>query len=153
MAENTLSINRTTYQVSKATFRFIADAGEGEPGWEFNVRTEPLEYRDEDPLTAVLPRFYAEGDPIPLEDLDDLTGVELKLQEPFDEESGEPYFTLYLFEHGELRDLTLKFLERDDQRYRIRVTATIPAGTVLSEDASLEIHTWLERLPNGSYPG
>jgi hypothetical protein len=149
MTTNTLSINTTTYTVTNATFRFLADDGDGMPGWEFDVRTAALDYEEGNPLSTVQPRFYAEGDPIPLENLADLTGVELKLEEPFDAD-GEVYFTLYVYEHGDLRNLTLKFLERDGSRYRMALTATIPAKTVLQDDAILNIATWIDRLPEGS---
>ena len=153
MDHGTLSINETIYAVAKASFRFIIDDGDEESGWEFDVRTEALDHHEGEPLTSVQPRFYSEGDPIPLEYRDDLTGVELNLVEPFDENSGEPYFTFYVYEHGNLRDLTLKFLERDGDRYRISVKATIPAGTVLLDDATLKIATWIQQLPDASYPG
>ena len=151
---NTLKIGRVAFPVSKATFRYVIDAGDGEPGWEFEIRTKPLDSLTlKSPLYRKAPRFYAEGDPVPLKNLPDLTGIELNLPEPFDEESGEPYFTLYVHEHGDLADLSLKFLEKKDSKYRIRIRATIPEGEVFSVDTKLSIDTWIEQLRATRYKG
>jgi hypothetical protein len=90
-------------------------------------------------------RFYAESDPIPLENADDLTGVELKLAEPYDAVSGEVYFTVYLCEHNDVSDLTLRFIERRGQRYRMTVSALV--HSVFEKPTRFEIDTWIDRLP------
>ena len=79
LGELTLAGHR--FPIHHATFRRITDDGQGHPGWEFNIRTQPPieEPADEGEqfLFANGVRFYAEGDPIPLPDADDLTGVEV----------------------------------------------------------------------------
>jgi hypothetical protein len=102
-------IGRHAFPIAKATFRFISDDGQGNPGWEFDIRTKPL--KDLTPRSALYgraPRFFSEGDPIPLQNVKDLTGSEIYLKEPFDPETGEVYFTLYVFEHGDLTDLRIR---------------------------------------------
>lgn len=144
-----LAINDIVFEITEATFRYIVD---DEGGWEFEVRSEePAGLSGDHHLAGVSPRFFAEGDPIPLEPRDDLTGSEVYLESPYDEESGEVFFTLYVFEHGDLTHLKLQFPERDGDKYHMIVTARIPAGSVLSEDAQLKIDTWIRRLPDGSY--
>jgi len=125
LGELTLAGHR--FPIHHATFRRITDDGQGRPGWEFDVCTrppvrEPAEVSERF-LFADGVRFYAEGDPIPLPDADDLTGTEVFVEEPFDPESGEVYFTLYVGEHQDVSHVRLRFLERRGSDYRIRVGA------------------------------
>src|SRR5689334_15263455 len=110
------------FPVTRATFRFVRGGNndprsEEVPGWDFNVDTgPPINPPADDSLADFFSRgmrFYTEADPIPLADSDDLTGVELYLKEPYDRASGEVYFTVYLGEHNDVSDLTLRFIERD----------------------------------------
>ncbi len=141
--------------IHHATFRRITDDGQGHPGWEFTVCTEPPveEPADESErfLFANGVRFYAEGAPIPLPDADDLTGTEVFIEEPFDPESGEVYFTLYVGEHQDVSHVRLRFLERRGSDYRIRVSAL--AHNVFEEPAELAFETWIMRQPDGRYGG
>ncbi len=149
MPQAQLQIDDFTFPIKEATFRYIVD---GNGGWEFTVKTDESPNLDDDHLLAgYSPQFSAEGDPIPLENRDDLTGSELYLESPFDNETGEVYFTLYVFEHGDLTHLKLQFTERKGDKYHMFVTASIPAGSVLKHDAKLAIDTWIQRLPDGSY--
>jgi hypothetical protein len=103
------------FPIHHATFRRITDDGHGKPGWEFNICTQPPVEEPADESERLLfsngVRFCAEGDPIPLPDADDLTGVEVFIEQPFDPESGEVYFTLYVGEHGDVSHVRLRFLE------------------------------------------
>lgn len=120
------------------------------PGWDFDVRTgPPLEPLDDESLRDLLAdgmRFYSEADPIPLEYAEDLTGVELRLVEPCDPESGEVYFTVYLCEHNDVSDVTLRFVERSGSHYRMQVSALV--HSVFEEPTRFEIDAWIERLPD-----
>jgi hypothetical protein len=108
--------------VTRASFRYVSDGNNDPqsddevPGWDFDVCTgPPTDPPDDESLRFLLSngiRFYSESDPIPLAKADDLTGVELQLAEPFDPVSGEVYFTVYLGEHNDVSDLTLRFVER-----------------------------------------
>ena len=152
MEENTLKIGSFVFPVTKATFRYITNNGDGTPGWEFEIRTAALKsLTPKSVLYRQQPRFFSEGDPIPLENLKDLTGTEIYLKEPFNQESGEVYFTLYVFEHGDLTDLKLKFVKKKGSLYRIRVTATVPEGTVFSTSKRLRIDTWIKQLSAKRY--
>ncbi len=149
MLNNTLTLGSLSFPITKAVFRYVPENDLGGPGWDFNIVAEPCQSLEPDHfLSDTGIRFYSEADPIPVPNLDDLTGVEIFLAEPFDPQSGEVYFTLYVFEHGDLINLTLRFLERDQSsRYRIFISATVPAGSVFDHDEQLEIHTWIEQLP------
>ena len=148
MTNGQFQIDDVSFPIKEATFRYILD----EKGWEFTVKAGTAEDMPDSHLLAhIEPHFSAEGDPIPLEDSEDLTGSKIYLESPFDDESGEPYFTLYVFEHGDLTHLNFHFAERDGDKYRMIVSAKIPAGSVLKAEAQLLIDTWINRLPNGSY--
>jgi hypothetical protein len=152
MVKNTLSIDSHVFRVQSATFRYITDDGQGKPGWEFNICTEGIDTSSEnDSWCQNGVGFYAEGDPIPLPNLPDLVGQEIYLKEPFDDQSGDPYFSIYVGEHGDVDELTMRFLERDRNRYRVAVEARLPAGSLVHEDHHLRIDTWIEQLPPGEY--
>jgi hypothetical protein len=143
------------FPIHHATFRRITDDGQGHPGWEFNVCTQPPveEPADESErsLFANGVRFYAEGDPFPLPDADDLTSTELFIEEPFDPESGEVYFTLYVGEHQDVSHVRLQFLERRGAEYRLQVSAL--AHNVFEQPTELAFECWITRQPSGKYGG
>jgi hypothetical protein len=153
LGEMTLAGHRLP--IHQATFRRITDDGQGRPGWEFNICTlAPVEKPADEAEQFLFPngvRFYAEGDPIPLPDAEDLTGTEVFIEEPFDSESGEVYFTLYVGEHQDVSHVRLRFLERRGSEYRIRVSAL--AHNVFKEPAELAFETWITRQPAGRYGG
>lgn len=147
-----LKIGEIIFPINKSEFRYIKDDGNGSSGWEFEIRTDEANSLPEDHLLfGERIRFYSQGDPIPIPFQDDLTGVEIFLEAPFDEISGEVYFTLYVFEHGDLTNLSLKFIERKGDFYKILINAKIPKGTVESYEEDLTIDTWIKQLPTGSY--
>lgn len=149
----TLTLVGYHFPIYLATFRRITDDGQGHPGWEFNICTQPPREEPEVVGERLLftngVRFYSEGDPIPLPDVEDFTGVELFLKEPFDPESGEVYFTLFAVEHEDVSDVTLRFEERRRSEYRISVAAL--AHHLFKEPVKLEIDTWIKQLPSGKY--
>lgn len=151
--ENVLTLGNYHFPITEAIFRRIADEGNGPPGWEFNICTGPPTEEPEDSTERFLfangVRFYVEGDPIPLPDKEYLTGEVLVLKEPFDPDSGEVYFTLYVGEHGDVSDLTMRFLEKRGTEYRITVTAL--AHHVFEEPAKLKMETWIKQLPSKQY--
>lgn len=178
-----LKIGETVFPINKSEFRYIEDNGEGSSGWEFDIQTDRSEsLTEDDSLYDCDIRFYSQGDPIPIPLQDDLTGVEVFLEEPFDywklplkerlraefysiflnrpfeaqrRATNQVYFTLYVFEHTELKHLSLKFIERkienEDDLYKISITAKIPKGAVESYEEDLTIETWIKRLPIGTY--
>lgn len=147
-----LTLAGREFPVHHANFRYITDAGEGVPGWEFEICTQPptCDTADEDFfLFANGVRFYAEGDPIPLPNVDDLTGVELFIKEPFDPKTGDVYFTLYVREHGDVSDVRLKFVERRGTQYLLHLSAL--AHHIFEAPAPLAIQTWITRHPPHNY--
>src|SRR5262245_35600361 len=144
-----LTLEGHRFPIHHATFCRITDDGQGRPGWEFDVCTQPpvVEPADEADrfLFAQGVRFYAEGDPIPLPDAEDLTGTEVFIEEPFDPESGEVYFTLYVSEHGDVSHVRLRFLERLGAKYRIRVSAL--AHNLSEKPVELAFECWITRQP------
>lgn len=155
MQDNTLAIGSYTFPITKATFRYVSDNGQGRAGWEFDISTKCIESLDaSDLLYGKEPRLYCErGDPIPLTNSSDLTGKELFLKEPYEPKSGDVYFTFYVFEHGNLTDLKMKFLRKRGNEYQISVLATIPEGEIFSHPERLRIQTWIEQLPDKTYGG
>lgn len=144
------------FPVTQASFRYVSDGNddpqsdEEVPGWDFDVCTgPPVDPPVDESLDFLLSngmRFYSESDPIPLANAADLTGVELRLAEPFDPVFGEVYFTVYLGEHHDVSDLTLRFVERHGARYRMQVSALV--HSVFEMPTRFEIDTWIERLPD-----
>jgi hypothetical protein len=152
MNDNILAIGSYVFPIAKATFRYITDDGEGNPGWEFDIRTKkPRDLSPKSILYGRLPRFYSEGDPIPLKNARDLMGTQIHLKDAYDPDSGKVYFTLYVFEHGDLINVRMRFLEKKGKSYRIKITATVPEGTVFSTPKRLRIETWIKQLPDGHY--
>src|SRR5262245_39010951 len=153
LGELTLAGHR--FPIHRATFRRITDNGQGQPGWEFEIDTQPPVEEPADDTERFLfangVRFYAEGDPIPLPDADDLTGTEVFIEEPFDPDSGEVYFTLYVGEHQDVSHVRLRFLERRGSDYRIRVSAL--AHDVFEQPTELAFECWITRQPSGRYGG
>jgi len=139
------------FPIHHATFRRITDDGQGQPGWEFDICTQPPLVEPADETERFMfcngVRSYAEGDPIPLPDAEDFTGVEVYIEEPSHPESGEVYFTLYVYEHEDVSHVRLRFLERRESRYRIQVSAL--AHNLFKEPAELSFETWIEQQPSG----
>jgi len=144
-----LILGRHRFPIHHATFRRVRGGGQGQPGWDFEIDTRPpIEEPPDDTERLMLAtgvRFYAEGDPIPLADAGDLTGVEVYIEEPFDPESGEVYFTLYVGEHGDVSRVRLRSLERRGTQYRLQVSAL--AHSVFEAPTKLSIETWITREP------
>jgi len=67
------------------------------------------------------------------------------IEEPFDPESGEVYFTLYACEHGDVGHVRLRSLERRGTQYRLQVSAL--AHNVFEAPTKLSIETWITREP------
>lgn len=149
--ENILKIHRTVFPVERAVFRYCPQSGH-QPynGWDFNIECgENPDLTARHNLYGRTPRLYAERDPIPLANKDDLTGTTLILPDAWNSEYNEPYFTLYVFEHGDLFNTKLQFIEKQGNAYRIHLSARIPAGSVYGSETRLDLQTWMERLPDG----
>ena len=143
---NTLRLGQRVFPIAIATFFRLSRPEEERPRWQFEIRTgPPVELADDSQDRFMYGRgvrLYAEADPIPLPAIDDLTGVELYLPEPFDRKYNDPYFTLYVQEHAEVSDVRLRFAERRGESYRLHLTGL--AHHVEQEPLPLEVATWIE---------
>ena len=143
---NTLRLGQRVFPIAIATFFRLSRPEEERPRWQFEIRTGPPVDLADDSHDRFMygrgVRLYAEADPIPLPAIDDLTGVELHLPEPFDRKYNDPYFTLYVQEHAEVSDVRLRFAERRGESYRLHLTGL--AHHVEQEPLPLEVATWIE---------
>ncbi len=147
-----MRLGRYLFAVQAAEFRYITQSISG-PGWDFSF-SGPCLNEDpgaEDSLFDDGARLFTEAAPLPLQKAEDYTGVELVVPEPYDEESGEPFFGLNVLEEHEVSDVRLHFVERQGDRYRIEITATV-AETVFGHPEKLELSAWTEELPDHAYP-
>src|SRR5262245_37272742 len=126
MAENTLRLGKHEFPITRASFFRLPQGEDERPRWEFEIRTGPPrgveKGSDEYYLYSDGVRLYAEADPIPLPNVEDLTGVELYLQPSFDPKYNDPYFTLYVREHGNVSEVQLRFLKRQGKTYFLHLT-------------------------------
>lgn len=149
-SENWLQIGRYEFVVESASFRYIIESWSG-PGWDF---TFVGRCTNDDGETSVFPygaKLYTEASPLPLEPADDFTGIEIVLDSPYDEESGEPYFGLKLWEEHDVSRMRLHFVKKDGDRYLIEITATI-ADSVFGHEEQLNLRAWVKQLPDHAYP-
>jgi hypothetical protein len=115
-------------------------------GWGFLIAAEPpfdpLPHEDE---LGDFPRgaaLYADDEPIPLSVLDDLTGVEFVLNESYNAESGEVYFTFDASEACDVSNVCIRFLERNGTRYRVEIKAIV--HQVYEQPTELQFSGWVD---------
>lgn len=146
MEANTLVLGSHKFPITHATFFRLSQPGDERPRWEFEIRTGPPLGMDVDAdeysLYADGVRLYSEADPIPLPNIDDLTGVELYLKPPFDPKYNDPYFTLYVSEHEDVSEVQLRFVERRGDSYRLLLTGL--AHNIEEKPLPLEVNTWIK---------
>jgi hypothetical protein len=150
-----LTIAGHTLPIREAYFEFVAQ----KTSWVFQIEADgppellaemnadvDREWDDMQHLVCDGAEFYADADPIPLENKRDLVGTELVLIPPYDQETGEIYFSLYLGEHNNVSQLTLRFTERIGERYKMTISALV--HDVSEELLPFEIDTWIDRRPD-----
>jgi hypothetical protein len=150
VAADTMSFGRFTFAIEAASFRFVSQSWSG-PGWDFTFRARCINDDAREPLFPFGASLFTEAAPMPLAKAEDYTGTELELPLPYDEETGEPLFGLNVMEEHPVSKLRLAFAERDGNRYRIEITATI-SPTVLGNAERLELSAWTEELADHAYP-
>lgn len=148
MSDNAMNLGVYQFTENESSFRFISESSSG-PGWDFDFKGECV--NDKDDLFEYGFRLYTEAAPLGLTKHDDLTGLEIVLPKPYDEESGEPFFGFKVWEEHEVSDLTLRFLRRDGDKYLIEINATV-AATVLGKPAPLHLQAWTRQPPDRAYP-
>lgn len=147
---NHLLVGKYRFAFHDANFRHVTQSNSG-TGWDFNLAAKCV---NDDPDNELFPlgvSLYAEASPIPLAKLDDYTGVELDLPGSYDDESGEPYFGLFVGESYDVSDMHLRFAERDGSRYLLIITGFI-SEWVLGKSEPFECMVWAEELPDHAYP-
>jgi len=95
---------------------------------------------------------YCDAAPLPFAKADDYTGVEVNLPGSYDEDTGEPYFAVYIGESYEVSDVRLRFAERDGSRYRIELSGTV-ADAVFGQPERFELSAWADEQPDHSHLG
>jgi hypothetical protein len=147
---NTMRIGSYEFTIETASLRYVTQSQSG-PGWDFTFSGPCV---NDDPVEPIFPygaKLFTEVAPLPLKKAGDLTGVELILPLPYDEESGEPFFSLDVCEAHQVSDVRLRFAERDGSRYCIEITGIV-AKTVFGHPERLELSAWAEQLPDSAYP-
>jgi hypothetical protein len=78
---------------------------------------------------------------------DDLLNRTVNIPRSFDETVGDHMTSFYYFEHLDFDDVRIEFIERDGERYRIKVTGTVPDLEAAGADAkmTIEIDTIVHR--------
>jgi hypothetical protein len=85
--------------------------------------------------------LYAEDEPVPLPAVEDFTGLDFFLKEPY-RRGGEVYFTFNAWEARDVSDVRIRFLERDGNRYRVELRALV--YKVFEQPTELQYSGWLQ---------
>lgn len=149
MDDNKMTLDSYQFSVDEGSFRYITDSISG-AGWDFNFSGECLN-DTEDELFPFGFRLLCEAAPLPFEKSSDYTGKEIYLEKSYDEESGEPYFGINVWEEHELSKLTLKILKKDGKKYLIEITA-MAAETILGEPSKVHLLGWAMEEADHAYP-
>lgn len=147
---NELHFDDHRFAIEGATFRYITDSVSG-PGWDFDFSGPCVSDTDDDPEYPYGIRLMTEAGPLPFDPKEDLTGTSIALDSPYDEVSGEPYFDLNVLEAHDVPKLRLNFVERRDDKYLIKIDATVDV-TVTGKLESLTLLAWATRESDHAYP-
>ncbi len=150
MDDNELHFDTHRFAIECATFRYITDSCSG-PGWDFTFAGPCITDDDDEPEYPYGIRLMTEAAPLPLKPQDDLTGASIELHSPYDVDSGEPYFDVNVMESHDVPELRLDFVERRDDKYLIRINATV-AETITGNQESLSLLAWAQREVDHTYP-
>ncbi|MGL6074567.1 MAG: hypothetical protein ACRC8S_10445 [Fimbriiglobus sp.] len=122
-------------------------------GWYFFIAaSEPFE----EPPVAVgecgdFPNgaaLYAEFEPVPLPEMEDFTGLDFSLKEPYHPDHGEVYFTFDAWEARDVSDVQIRFLEKDGSRYRVELSALV--YQVFELPTELRYSGWIQVTGHGT---
>jgi hypothetical protein len=135
------NIADVSFLVTKAHFGGFLDAEAGLL-WTFDVRTAPnREVPIEHRLWSMEPRFYAEALPIDIDNVAHLAETVVTVPEEVSEETGEPLFDLYVFEHEPAWEVKIAFGERSGSKYWANCQAK---ASLLGEEVVVAIDEWIE---------
>jgi hypothetical protein len=138
------------YRMAAHTARMYRFAAHDEPertGWAFFIAASkpfeqpPVEEGDcgSFPNGAAL---YAEDEPVPLPEVEDFTGLDFFLKEPYHPEHGEMYFTFDAWEGRDVSDVRIGFLERQGSKYLVELSAVV--HQVFEQPTELRYSGWIE---------
>jgi hypothetical protein len=118
--------------------------GKPRAGWGFEIAARrPVEKPpgEDGHLFDLGVCLYCEDEPVPLPEIDDLTGVDFRTRRNFDPESGEAYFWFNCGEDLEVSNVRIHFRERNGKQYRIELTAKVHN---LSRHAEFRYVGWIK---------
>lgn len=111
--------------------------------WPDDREEEELDW-----LASAEPYLYAQMLPLPVDLPDELVGRTFSFPQSPDDESadwdrgvGWLFFCVYLFEHDLVYPTTVTFIERQGQRYRVKITGSYPVG---QGHYDLQTEAWLD---------
>jgi len=156
---NQLSLNSISFPVRNGTLSCHQD-NSGRQCWSIQIQCDesaqldyrnwPLErHEDElDWLAGTEPCLYAQMLPIPVSSPEELPGRTFPFPQSPDDEPAEwdrgagwLFFCLYLFEHELAYPMTVTFVERQQDRYRVNIVGTFSCNSVNHE---LRADAWLD---------
>ncbi len=117
---------------------------------QFDCRNGPNDREENglDWLASAEPILYAQMLPLPADSPDELVGRTFSFpQSPDDEPAdwdrglGWLFFCVYLFEHDFVYPTTVTFTERQERRYRVKITGSYPVG---AGHYDLRVEAWLD---------
>lgn len=135
-----LTLPGHAFAVHTARMFRLTSADGARTGWGFYIAGES----PDDPA-GVFPGaagLWAEDEPIPLPDVEDFTGLDFALPEPGRAESDAAYFVFDAWEGHDVTDVRIHFLERQGTRYRVGLSAVVPA--FLPEPTAVHYSGWVQ---------
>ncbi len=148
---NRMRMGEFEFEIDFASFRRITQCWSG-PGWDFNFAGACVNVA---PNNETFPDgrigLYCEAAPLPMEKAADYSGIDMFLPGTYDEDSGEPYFKVWVCDEGyDVSDVTLRFTERAGSRYRIELLGKVPSS-VLGQEERFELSAWADEEPDHAY--
>jgi hypothetical protein len=118
------------------------------PQLDYRNWPDDRDEQDSDWLAGAKPYLYAQMLPLPVDSPDELVGQTYSFpQSPggnpsdWDRGVGWLFFCLYINEHDLVYPTTITFTERQEKRYRARISSSYPAGRSPCE---LRVEAWLD---------
>ena len=109
--------------------------------WNFSIKTaENPDLPEGHELWLEMPRLYCEHAVLAIDNLADMIGKEVCIPSAFDTVSGHPIFGFYLWEHGDVTNTRLKFMERQNTNYRLAWSAK---GHNMGQVFGIRVEGWI----------
>jgi hypothetical protein len=141
------TISRNLDETGVRSWSIDIHCGES-PQLDYRSCPDDKEEDELDWLAGAEPYLYAQMLPLPADSPDELVGRTYSFtQSPDDEPAdwdrgvGWLFFCLYLLEHDLIYPTTVTFIERREQRYRVKIAGSYPVG---KEHYDLRVEAWLD---------